>query len=468
MGSVIQFEKYLNAATIKKQRDRDIRANWSYIKRQLAKFKEEHKKLEKPERIILARALDKELTRLKHKPGFKNLGQFAIDADLSKDPSSRNLHKLTLSMTASDSRERALAAYPDSYCKLIEAIHKKIGGSQDELFDRVTRGTSLHPSKTNDSETFTLFYALEKAISNINNRFRDISGGLTILEVFQETAKMKVRLRKDCKSLLRWPYYDADIPYDQENPADYEHGYSGPEGYAPPRLEDEIDVKYAYWRRNVDFDLEYSFQEYGGHVHASDLAHYEALTNLPRIYLGLVMDWSEQSNFERLAQQRDRAIKAIDELGERRDPDSGQAEIVWRNPATGKHDVSIYDSTGTNGTDHCWLTIYPSPYNESELCAVIYRPFEEGGTHLIPLNVVTFPELQKYKFVTEAGQIISLYDRIKQLMGYGNDKVAVDEEWAKTAPDLLRNPIWIEYDRRRKLDESFETHINKFLRGDKA
>lgn len=467
MGSVISFEKYLNATAIKKQRDLDIRANGGYIKRQFTKFKKENRKLEKAERIILARALDKELTKLKRKPGF-NLGKFAIEAKLSEDPTSRNLHKLTLSMTASDARQHALAAYTNSYCKLIEAIHKEIGGSLDELFDRVTRGTSLHKSKTNDSETFTLFYALEKTISNISNGFREISGGLTVLEVFQETAKMKVRLRKDDKSLFRWPYYDADIPYDQENPADYEHGYSGPEGYAPPRLEDEIDVKYAYWRRNVDFDLEYSFQEYGGHVHASDLAHYDAIINLPRIYLGLAMDWSEQSNFECQAQQRDWAIKAIDELGERRDPDSGQAEIVWRNPATGKHDVSTHDSTGTNETDHCWLIIYPSPDDNESLCAVIYRPYEEGGTHLIPLNLVTFPELQKHKFITREGQVISLYDRIKQLMGYGNDKVAVDEEWAKTAPDLLKNPIRMEYDRKRKLDESFETHLNKFLRGDKT
>lgn len=467
MGNVIPFEKYQNAAAIQKQRDRDLRSNLSYIRRRLAEFKEEHKKLEKPERIILARALDKELTRLKHRPGF-NLGKFAVKADLGPDQTSRNLHKLTLSLTASDSRERALTAHPDSYCKLIKAIHKEIGGSQDELFDRVTRGTSLHPSKTNDSETFTLFYALEKAISNLNNGFREISGGLTVLEVFQETAKMKVRLRKDGKSLLRWPYYDADIPYDQENPADYEYGDSIPEKYAPPRLEDEIDAKYAYWRRNFDFYLEYTFQDCGSHFYASDLTHYEALTNLPRIYLGLAMDWSEQSNFECQAQQRDWAIKAIDELGERRDPDSGRAEIVWRNPATGTHDVSTCDSTGTNRTDHCWLIIYPSPDDNESLCAVIYRPYEEGGTHLIPLNLITFPELKKHKFITGEGQVISLYDRITQLMGYGNDKVAVDEEWAKTAPDLLKNPIWMEYDRKRKLDENFETHINKFLRGDKT
>lgn len=416
------------------------------------------KKLKIPDRIAIAKALYKEFEALREAhPGLR-VGKFAEDCDFStnKDKASRDLHRHMLPPTNDTlsrvKQQRDLRASAKGYIHFLEAIQRITKENLAILADRVTWATSLHPRQAKDvEESERLLSTLQEAIIRIDRDFPILSAQTeTLHAVFRETARIKAEMTKN-GSLLRWPYFDDDVPFANLSLRDFPQ-------YSPyaRRLEDEIDERYAYWHRDYE-----GYESIGRYDYPSALSHYETITNLPRIYLGLIVDWDIWCIGDAAAKTtfRSKKRKHIGEIVEIRDENTNLVRLGYRNPKNGKPEESLYQSP-FDADCHAWLTIYPSPDNRS-LAPVIYHPNSESGVELIYLNHRNFVSLKKIEFISE-GDPICLYDRIKELMGFGNLRFEIEEEWKATAPDVLQNPIFRAQREKDRSEQAFARHLDDY------
>jgi len=416
------------------------------------------RKLSKPDRIALAKALHEEFKALREKYPRQKVGEFAVSAGLSTDRTSRDLHKYMLPPAdeahTREKQQRDLRAGAWGYCRILKAIQRKTGENIAILADRVTWATSFHPRRAKDiEESEKLLSTLQEAINRIDQHFPELSGQAgKLYDAFMRTARAKVEMRKN-GSLLRWPYFDSDVPFPDLSPDDFPQ-------HSPhdKRLEDEIDERYAYWYR--DFE---AYRNIGRYDYPSALSHYETITNLPRIYLGLIVDWGTADAAAK-TKKRSELRKHIGEIAEKRDESTNQVKLVYRNPESGKLADSIYQNPIEEWC-HAWLVIYPSPDNRS-LAPAIYRPAAEGGVELIHLSHRHFLKLKDFEFITE-GDAISLYERIKELMGFGTGHFEIEEAWKTTAPDVLRNPVLRAHHDKGQREVVFTSHLDKWWRAEK-
>lgn len=157
--------------------------------------------------------------------------------------------------------------------------------------------------------------------------------------------------------------------------------------------------------------------------------------------------------------------KLIGEIAEKRDETTNLARLVYRNPESGELSDSIWPSP-VNDVSHAWLVIYPSPDNRS-LVPVIYRPYSEAGVHLIHLSHRNFLKLKDFEFITEDGPIISLYDKIKELMRFSTGRFEIEEAWKATASDVLRNPVLRAHQEEEQREQAFARDLENWWHAEK-
>ena len=92
---------------------------------------------------------------------------------------------------------------------------------------------------------------------------------------------------------------------------------------------------------------------------------------------------------------------------------------------------------------------------------VIYRPYVEAGVHLIHLTPRNFIKLKDYECITQSNPI-SLYERIKELMGFGTGQFAIEEAWKATAPDVLQNPILRAQRENEQREQAFAHQLSSY------
>lgn len=440
------------------------------------------RKLNKKDRIEIAKVMHELLEELKQRHPKLSMGKLAKTADLPKTaglPNSKELYRLTLP-PGEDPIKRGLRAAAKNYVNLLKAIQRVTGDNMAPLADRLTWATSLHPKQTpGTEESERMADYLQEAIIRVDRKFKEASGGDSLFDTFMKTARIKADMAKQ-GGRLRWPYYDLDADFDDNGSSGQkiEHEfqpleYGGFPSDRIPRREDDSDVRYAYWQRDYD-QLESSF-------YLSGLTQYEALMQLPRIYLGLV-DWDRCGNYfnslknteeadaqgyeiitvyESDTKIRKEVIKElkshIDELGEIRDSETGYAHFAHRSPETGELIQGLGSEYEHNA--HMWLVIYPSHDNKS-LLPVVYYHSEDGGTVLTPLTQRSLVSLREIPFV-DAGEPRSLYDRTKELMRASSDH-AIYKAWQETAKDVLDNPILRAYRKNLAEQDDFERGMADF------
>lgn len=460
MSNVIPFSAALrrNPTEEDKRRRQEIEDAGSHAWGRLLKAR----KLSKPDRVALARALYDEFKTLREKDTTLRAGEFAVIAELSRDRTSRELHKYMLPPAdeahSREKQQRDLRASAEGYRNFIKAIQRKTGENIAILADRVTWATSFHPRQAKDvEESEKLLSRLQEAINKIDKSFPEVSGqAKTLYEVFKLTAEAKVEMRKN-GSLLRWSYYNADVPYDNESLDDYAQHY--PYG----RLKDEIEVRYAYWGRDFEGYRNDGHYSYGSELsYSSELSPHKTIINLPRIYLGLIIDWATDGPYDsaRKTSFLEYLRKHIGEIAEKRDETTNLARLVYCDPKTGECTDIVWPSP-IDTAYHAWLIIYPSPDNRS-LVPVIYRPHDEAGVQLIHLSHRNFLKLKDFEFITVDGPIISLYDKIKQLMGFGTGHFKIEEEWKATAPDVILNPVLLAHQEKEQREQAFERQFENW------
>jgi hypothetical protein len=429
------------------------------------------RKLKADDRIEIAKAMHKELEKLKQQRPKIPPGKLAEKA---RFPNSKELYRLTLP-PGEDPSKRGLRAEARKYTSLLKAIQGHTHENIKLMADRLTWATSFHPKQTlGKEESEQMMNVLGQAIIRIDHEFAEASGGERLFETFMKTARIKTDMAKQ-GGRLRWPYYDFD-PDSNYNDTSSQEDYPefGPGDVIPnmpqdyiPRPEDDFDPKYAYWQRDYCYANRYSRESARG-AYGSDVAHHDALMFLPRIYLGVVDSDSyfiptvdeEEANrqyaethtviqFEAEPGSHQRKIErlksCVGELGEIRDPVTGHAHIAHRHPKTGEWMPGLSRNYGrkfhwVDESAHVWLVIYPS-YDNETLLPVLYQPMEEGGTLLTPLNQRSLVSLRGMTFV-DAGEKRKLYDRIKELMVIDMaGEFPIYKAWRDTAKDVLSNPV---------------------------
>lgn len=454
MGRVIPFNRRTSDEDHEKQLAEQLRKMEEIGSHAWGKLKPMRRFKDKKDRIAMAKELHAEIEKLKRTHPKIKVGELAREAKLSQEPTSKELWRLTLP-SGVDPAGRGLRADPQKYVRLIEAIQRLTGENISLLADRVTWATSFHPKQLNGvgvEESEHLIDTLQEAINRIDSEFREISGGLTLYETFMKTAQLKVEMVKK-GSPLRWPICDNEDGYYEKEPPRIEtvtdsgdtQLIDNPLYPFTPRQEDDLEVKYAYWQRDA---LRPYYQLSEGFTYPSSLSHHFALMHLPRIYLGVAEDWESwfgHSDYskEDVDAMREMLKHHVGELSEIRDKETGDATIAHRHPETGEWKEGLEGEYSgiypIHSSAHVWLVIYPTPDNRS-LGAMLYRPYDEGGTHITFLNHRAFLKLRDYEYIGHAVSM-SLYDRINELMG-DTGKFEIYEEWKKTAQDILRNPIW--------------------------
>jgi hypothetical protein len=404
--------------------------------RNLNKAVQSGKALSKPDRNALARAMHKELGKLSAK-GIKR-GDLAKAAGFEH----KELYRLTLPPDA-DPEKRGLRASLSKYRDLIKAIQKLTGDNISQLVERLTYGTTLHPSQVQGvEEAEGLLRGLEAIINRIDREFSEITDGLTLYQKFMETAELKAKMARD-RSLLRWPFWDVYDPDDKGT-----------------RVADAVDSRYAYWERDT----------YTHFTQTTQIGSYEAIMYLPRIYLGITIvdeefindDGNLQPYVDFTNKYRDFYRKGVGEIGEIRDNETGEAHIARLRRKTGEWVKGlVYNNGHVHESGHTWLLIYPSLDN-SFLTVFLYQPAcdDNSGTLMILLEERALIKLKDYEFI-DNGPIRSVYDRIEELMGYGTEDIKNYKEteiykmWKETSPDILRNPILTACNAKKKTDENF-------------
>lgn len=418
--------------------------------RNLNKAVQSGKSLSKPDRNALARAMHKELSKLSAK-GIKP-GELARVAGFEH----KELYRLTLPPNA-EPEKRGLRASLSKYRDLVKAIQKLTGDNISQLVERLTFNTTLHPSQAQGvEEAEGLVNWLEAIINRVDREFSEVTDGSTLYQTFMETAELKAKMARD-GSFLRWPFWDD---YDRSNEKCIQ--LIKEEDVIHPS--EVFDSRYAYW--------ENTRCPWSQFTEMVEIASHWAMMYLPRVYLGLMgntnhefinEDGNWQQDGEDFAIYRDNYRKRVGEIGEVRDNETGEAHIAHLRRKTGKWVKGLcYNNRCVDESGHTWLLIYPSLDN-SFLAAVLYQPDADDAsrTLITILEERALIKLKDYEFI-DNGPIRNVYDRIKELMGYGTENIKNYKEteiykmWKETSPDILRNPILAACNAQNKKDENFD------------
>lgn len=403
------------------------------------------RKLPEDDVAIIARRLYDEVQRLKRhlktRSAPMSMSGFCQKFKIDTSGSSKELHRLTLAPDRDPASVR-LRRSADKYYRLIEGMSKEGNRSLNTLADDVLRGTSLHPSahlgEMNEAEK--LANALQAIINNIDREF-----GLH--EKFQKTAALKSEFIKNGKQKF-WPLWGWNYD-DEEKRSEYLRYASNP--------------KNAYWGK-IDEPLhsEITYPEDGFPVpQFNEILQNCDFFHIPHAPIGVV----EFANIPRRPKDAEQLpeyeekIKSFINTYHRSTHENPNAKThmeeynavsdEWDDGLKKPHGQLSHENGIARGTDHAWLIIYPTRDN-SRLMPMMYIAYEEGGPYIIPLNARNLEILRDAFWIT-ATEYKSLFDRIKDLLGYlpGQEQF-FDKRLRHTLPWFDFNPILKMADDKKK------------------
>lgn len=403
-------------------------------------FKERPKGLlSKVDREKIAGALFLEIENLEKHPDVSKkpfsraelMRQSGLAQQGDANPTKR-LHELTLPpwgpIDASKKRRPLCATYY-SYIELIKAIIDFSNEEVDEICDRIFSGTSYSGTETDINKNRHLAHELERKIDHIDKMMANFSSKKTLTQIFDETAQFKEILQKS-GSVTNWPYFDLSGPYESSD--------------------DELpNWEYPYWARNYDNDVSLSYQDKRRYtMFATCLDWYDAVLHLPRVYLGCAVclpDWCDAAaNTAKRNLWFDEISRSRKEIAELRYLAARRSEIVWQDENVEQYSTKHYrNGSQVDYEGHCWLVIYPSPDGKS-LCPLFYWHLADGGVHVSILNHQTIEVLSELYIVAgNPEKMMTVFEHLTDLLE--NNGHFVETEWARTAFDILDNPVLMEY-----------------------
>ncbi|MDO8786844.1 MAG: hypothetical protein Q7J42_02055 [Sulfuritalea sp.] len=390
------------------------------------------RKLPHGDEVIIARHLYDELPVLKRHLREKGMGigEFCSRCGITDaSESSKELHRLTLPPSKNPATVRLRRA-AEKYRSLVEAISKITNESVSTLADRVLRGTSLHLSKQMGSlsETEKLGAALQSIVDRVDSDF-------SIYVKFMEIAELKAN-HIAMGGTENWPLWQ--VTSDCQSPEEYNR-----------KLADAADKRFAFWKRPL-FAPGSPEAEYNPHWYPrADDSGVEPGTEffyIPHVPLGVIefADFpnrqSDRARYDKSVQERLDDWRRIDEATE-------QSRITREYSVRDDWDsarlcpVGQSDPKGDYGGFFAWIIIYPMP-DSSRLMPMLYMSFEEGMPYMIPLDARNLVIFRDAIWLDET-EHMSVFDRIKELLGYRTDTLRpIEDGFRRTAPWLDHNPLF--------------------------
>jgi hypothetical protein len=378
--------------------------------------------------VIIARRLHREVHALKARlrDAGLGIGKFATDAGLGNEGDySKELYRITLSPEKDPDKVR-LRKSAAKYRDLIAAISRYTKESVSSLANRLLMGTSLHPADAKDwDEVEQVQVALQAMVDIVDREY-----GLYM--TYMETAEEKAEHAKSMGE-LRWPHYDADVTeFDLA-------GKEVPEWEADMNRLDFLDAcnpQHAFWmhttklRRSPDFWWPIS--------HDSGCLQDDGFFYVPHVHLGYI-DIFNIPHPDAVGKEANQKLSLLiegirDEL--RQEGEIPRDDWDEENLAP----VGQTTSLGVSTHYHAWIIIYPTPDN-LRLMPMLYVAHEEGGPYILPLDAGNLNLMRKAYWVSSS-EVTSVFERIKQLLGYvPRSQKVILEGLRRTAPWLKHNPI---------------------------
>lgn len=389
--------------------------------------------------IIIARRLHREIQALKVqlKRNGLGLGKFAIDAGLGTEGEySKELYRMTLAPDKDPAKVR-LRKSAAKYLNLIAAIARQTRESTGSLANRLLLGTSLHPAEAKDwDEVEQVQVALQAIVDRVDRDFR-------LYATYMETAEIKATHAKS-GGKLRWPQHEHEyraIYFAQEG----ETLMSLIDGVLQPEfvravyqreIKDACDARHAYWMQDTGLNRSPYF--WWPLANGSGCLQDDDYFYVPHVHLGFIEmfnipdpDENQAVAEQELSPYIISARNEFVEFGEVPCDDWDEAHLRPTGQTT---------SLGSSTLYHGWIVIYPTPDN-LRLMPMLYISHEEGGPYLLPLDAGNLNILRKSYWISSR-EVMSVFDRIKELIGYvpGTQQVIM-ESFRRTAPWLQHNPI---------------------------
>lgn len=429
------------------------------------------KRLPPDDAIVMATHLHREIPNLKSVLREKGigLGDFCRRAGLGRDGQySKELHRLILP-SGKTPKEVGLRRTAAKYRLLMAAMADVLNESRSALANRIMVGTSLHPANaTIRDEVGQVQLMLQTIVDKVDAEFR-------LFQVYRETGELKAKHAEE-GGRCRWPQYElseldawfdpqgmcrTEVTIDEETPEETRNRLAS--GFAAER-ERTMDTSKAYWEIPVTKRTK-SYDDWLWIRSQSACLQDDEFFYVPHAYLGFgggcwqaidpSLAPSEQD--AAIARQKEEALQFFKKYGA---APTNEWDDVKQKP---------YGQTSSLGQWmwqwHAWIVAYPSPDN-TRLMPMIYVPGEEGGAILIPLDAVTLLGLRQQYWFGSNGEVLSFFDRIKQLIGYRpGERQILLEGLRETAPWLAKNPFMKMRDARNE-DQAFMQEFCRALVSD--
>lgn len=341
-------------------------------------------------------------SRLEREIAAAGLSHAEVGALAGISDGSKGVYRCTLPEGA-DPGTRRLRAHARDYVQLILAVHRHTGENVHCLVDRVTIGTTVHPTRCADLSDVQ---ALEAALQQIANR---IDRDFGLLDAFRRIAHWRAT-RFGRSDWSRWPMYE----------------------WLPEDIDDgRIEEEKAHLRRPANAYYDPCFDAVQ-HPRLSGFDLREAMRYLPAVLLGFRFDWQEYRSDMRGRCGGDLAAAVEHENRIRQllvDDFVALGATEWQH--LDKESVVMLMDCATT-----WVALYPDP-DMSAVVPVLLTNEEEAGTACVQLTAQNLIRLQEVDLVSTGS--LSAFERIQREVAHG-----LEERLRAVAGNLHSQPCLVE------------------------
>jgi hypothetical protein len=399
--------------------------------------------LEMGDRQAIAKCLGQKIEAIKEKDGRGALTKLIENVKYLAQPMTlKHLDKLTIK--SGGRAEKDLAAAPNPYQSLIQALAKYTGENLYVLADEMLLLTQFHPvGKVQLEEAQLILDALQAAVDRIDREFH-------LWEQCQAVAAVRKPLEEPFCQALRNGNEAAVSEFFDANPS---HIVGNPIKLWWPIDDMQLSDLVLGTEPFVNPFWATRYSVHG--ANAAGVWSGEEIFFFPHIYLGPAIEWSKWIEFRDGYPQPTMSSSAKEEIlaSIKAEPEPR----VLFNEETG--DYQVYKE-GTepserrvNGTDWDWgdgwmdaaarwLVIYPDP-DAKQLVPAVYTRGDMWFTELVPLSARLIAEVgdgDRWQYFGHNAP--TLLQRLKDLTGFGTGDFKVMDAWRETAERFHLNPIF--------------------------
>lgn len=337
--------------------------------------------------------------------------------------SSKELYKLRLAEGEDLGTKRAkeLRRSFGPYRVLAETVATLTGEPQTKVLRELvaqTRFDELQVKMAKWDRIDTVAAHLQDLVDRLNEEFR-----------WDKLYERTVQVRLASGGKLTWPL----------QPNEYYERWGDEETFER-KLQASIDPARMYFAGSP----EHAVSSIAKHYFDNDQLQDERFFFVPHAKVGYVIAWDLPKQMEAPFEYHNERAKSI--AWEREEPDGmKEPEIDWdaqRKEPTGQVDGGARIYCGSTTQNYVWLIAYPSPLNNGSVVPALYRPGEESGAWLMPLDRSTLAAVEDGIWLDRTNDS-TLIERLEVLLGADQtDGICpLERDFRLTGSWLTFNPV---------------------------